>query len=62
MTQQPLSFKYEEEEKRIEGKAFIPKSNEYLGKFADINSESVKFANKKNPVKIATLDMEYRSI
>lgn len=42
----------EEEEKRIEGKAFIPKSNEYLGKFADINSELVNFANKKNPVKI----------
>ncbi len=48
----------EEEEKRVEGKAFIPKSNEYLGKFADINSELVNFANKKNPVKIATLDMD----
>ena len=48
----------EEEKKREEGKAFIPRSNEYLSKFPEINTELVYFIHKKKPVKRATLDMD----
>ena len=47
-----------EEEKRKEGRAFIPEPNEYLIKFAELNSELVNYSNKMNPVKSATLDMD----
>ena len=48
----------EEEKKREEGKAFIPRSNKYLSKFADLNSELINFVNKNRPIKCATLDMD----
>ncbi len=47
-----------EELKREAGKAFIPKSNEHLRKFADINNELVHFVNRSNPETQATLDMD----
>ena len=46
------------EKKRQVGKAFIPKSNEYLSKLPDINTELVCFTHKSTPVKRATLDMD----
>jgi hypothetical protein len=48
----------EEEKKRIEGKAFIPQSNEHLSGFPYINYELINFAQKMNPQKQATLDTD----
>jgi hypothetical protein len=48
----------EEEKKRKEGKAFIPRSNDYLSQFPEINRELVYFIHKRKPVRRATLDMD----
>lgn len=48
----------EEEEKRVEGKAFIPLSNNNLIKFSRINSGIVKFVQRINPQSLATLDID----
>lgn len=47
-----------EEEKRREGKAFIPSSNEHLRGFSRINSDLMGEAQRLYPQKIATLDMD----
>lgn len=47
-----------EEKNRQKGKAFIPKSNEYLDKFHHINSYLADYTQKKSPVSQATLDMD----
>jgi len=48
----------EEEKKRKNGKAFIPRSNEYLSKFLAINSQLLYFMYKRKPEKRATIDMD----
>ena len=48
----------EEEKRRKEGTAFIPRANEYLSKFPLINRQLLCFMHKRNPVKRATIDMD----
>lgn len=59
------SFRYleafhnkKEEEKREEGKAFIPAQNEHLQSLQRVNTDVIKFAQQKSPQKTATLDMD----
>lgn len=48
----------DEEKRRKEGVALIPRANEFLSKFPLINRQLVYITHKKNPVKRATLDMD----
>jgi len=49
---------YDEENKRQEGKAFIPAPNEHLQSLQKVNTDLIAFAQQKNPQKTATLDMD----
>jgi hypothetical protein len=48
----------EQEKKRVEGKAFIPVSNEHLRGLAKVNQEMTAFMQKRAPQKTATLDQD----
>lgn len=48
----------EEEKKRNNGTAFIPRANEYLTKFPAINSQLLYFMHKRHPIRHATIDMD----
>jgi hypothetical protein len=48
----------EEEKKRVIGEAFIPEANESLKKLLEIQRVLIDFAQKRNPVKTATLDQD----
>lgn len=47
-----------EEKRRVTGKSFIPRPNEYLKKFRYINYELVNFVQRQRPVSTATLDFD----
>lgn len=48
----------EQEELRMEGKAFIPTPNKHLGGFAGVNRDMLSFLQVNKPSKTATLDMD----
>jgi hypothetical protein len=48
----------DEEKKRQEGKAFIPVLTQHLQSLQRVNADIIAFVQKKNPKKIATLDMD----
>ena len=48
----------EEEEKRVEGKAFIPEQNEYLRGLCLVNQDLIGFAQQKSQQTTATMDMD----
>jgi hypothetical protein len=48
----------EQEKKRVEGKAFIPVSNEHLRGLANVNQGMAAFMQKSNPQETATLDQD----
>ncbi len=48
----------EEENKREEGKAFIPAANEHLQSLQRVNTDMIKFAQEKSFQRIATMDMD----
>jgi len=53
------NFHYEsEEQKREQGKAFIPASNDHLSKLPDLNGEIVGFCQRHNLESTATLDID----
>jgi hypothetical protein len=47
-----------QEAKRVEGKAFIPQSNEHLRALALVNADMMDFMEKRNIQKVATLDQD----
>jgi hypothetical protein len=47
-----------QEERRVEGKAFIPASNQYLAGLAGMNRKMVGFLQANRPCAMATLDMD----
>jgi len=48
----------EEESNRQPGKAFIPAPNQHLQSLQRVNTDMIAFAQKKNPQKLATVDMD----
>ena len=46
------------DEKRVEGKAFIPVPNEHLRGLVKVNADMVVFMQSNNPQKVATLDQD----
>jgi hypothetical protein len=48
----------DQDKQRVEGKAFIPVANEPLRGLAQVNQGMAAFMQKRNPLKIATLDQD----
>jgi hypothetical protein len=54
----PQFHSYEEEEKRVEGAAFIPKPNEKLGALIALNQSLIACVQGHSPSTTATLDQD----